>query len=196
MIELEKKLLLTEDEYSCLLEHFGKGKSSVKQINYYFDTEDLAMNRQNITCRIRLKDGKYKATMKRHTSGTDYSTETDMEVRDGIYENAFVDMGLKLQGKLVTKRCILMKDTNYEVVLDRNEYLGYTDYELEIEYSPDNEQDAYLAFRTIANVLLHRNSTLTLKDITLHFKSTRSKSKRFFEKISTNFFNDDSSCHH
>lgn len=69
MAELEKKLLLTEDEYDYLMEHFGYEsplirKPIVTQINYYFDTDDFSMNRQNTTCRIRLKDGKYKVTIK------------------------------------------------------------------------------------------------------------------------------------
>ena len=78
MTELEKKLLLTEDEYDYLMEHLGYEspliqKPIVTQINYYFDTDDFSMNRQNTTCRIRLKDGKYKATMKKHASGGDQS---------------------------------------------------------------------------------------------------------------------------
>ena len=69
MTELEKKLLLTEDEYDYLMEHLIYESPLIQmpittQINYYFDTDDFSMNHQNITCRIRLKDGKYKATMK------------------------------------------------------------------------------------------------------------------------------------
>ena len=102
MIELEKKLLLTKEEYTCLLHHFGNKNQPVKQINYYFDTKDLSMNRQGITCRIRLKNGTYTATMKQHTSNSDFSTETKMEVRNDLIDNAFVDMNLSLQGELVT----------------------------------------------------------------------------------------------
>ena len=61
-----------------------------------------------------------------------------MEIRNGLESNAFTDMGLKLQGELVTKRCIVFKDADCEVVLDKNEYLGHKDFELEIEYTPDH----------------------------------------------------------
>ena len=66
MTELEKKL---EDEYDYLMEHLRNESPLLQmpittQINYYFDTDDFSMNRQNTTFRIRLKDGKYKATMK------------------------------------------------------------------------------------------------------------------------------------
>ena len=189
MTELEKKLLLTEDEYSCLLNRFGEGKPVLKQINYYFDTDDLSMNRQNITCRIRLKDGKYQGTMKRHIPNTDYSTETEMEVRNGIYDNAFTDMGLKFQGELITERCILLKDSVCEVVLDKNKYLGHTDYELEIEYLPDCEREAHSVLQTFLNELMQCKSVLTLKEISEHLQNVPSKSNRFFERRTKNDFN-------
>ena len=140
MTELEKKLLLTEDEYDYLMELLCYESPLIQkpittQVNYYFDTDDFSMNLQNTTCRIRLKDGKYKATMKKHASGGDQSTETEMEIYDGLESNSFTKMGLTLQGELITKRCIVFKDTNCEAVLDKNEYLGHTDYELEIEYT-------------------------------------------------------------
>lgn len=182
MIELEKKLLLTREEYDCLIEHLGHGRPIVKQVNYYFDTENLSMNCQNITCRVRLKNGKYKATMKRHTAEKNCSAEIDMAICNGIDENAFVDLGLKLQGELTTERCVLMKDEACEVVLDKNEYLGYTDYELEIEYSPDHEQEATAILQSIIGVLLHHDTALTLKAIALHGQNTHSKSRRFFER--------------
>ena len=64
MTELEKKLLLLKEEYNYLFRIFGDSKNIKKQINYYFDTDDFSMNKQNVTCRIRLKDGKYKGTIK------------------------------------------------------------------------------------------------------------------------------------
>lgn len=115
MTELEKKLLLTKDEYDYLMEHLGYEsplvlKPIATQINYYFDTDDFSMNRQNTTCRIRLKDGEYKATMKKHLFGTEHSIETEMEIHNGLESNAFTNMGLKLQGELITKRCVIFKD--------------------------------------------------------------------------------------
>ena len=147
MTELEKKLLLTGDEYDYLMEHLGyenplSPKPITTQINYYFDTDDFSMNRQNTTCRIRLKDGKYKAIMKKHSTGKDQSTETEMEIYDGLESNAFTKMGLKLQGELITKRCVVFKDANCEAVLDKNEYLDTVDYEFEIEYLPKFESEA------------------------------------------------------
>ena len=147
MTECEKKLLLSEKAYNALMEQFSSSrKPIVTQVNYYFDTDDFAMSRQDTTCRIRLKDGQYKATMKRHAAGTDQSTETEMEIYAGLDHNAFTDMGLKLWGALTTHRCVLLKNPHLEVVLDRNEYLGHTDYELEIEYLPEYEKEARAVF--------------------------------------------------
>lgn len=187
MTELEKKLLLTEDEYDYLMEHFGYEnpliqKPIVTQINYYFDTDDFSMNRQNTTCRIRLKDGKYKATMKKHASGGDQSTETEMEIYNGLENNAFTEMGLKLQGELVTLRCVVIKDANCEVVLDKNEYLGHTDYELEIEYLSEYEKDAQEIYQVILDMLIRRKCFLAYEESYKPKSNVPSKSTRFFER--------------
>ena len=187
MVELEKKMLLTKDEYDYLLEHFGKDdpikdKPIVKQVNYYFDTQDLSMNRQNITCRIRLKDGKYIATMKCHTNDSDHSTETSIEVRNGIFDNGFIDMGLTLQGVLTTDRCVIIKDEYCEVVLDKNSYLDNEDYELEIEYTSEHEKKAASILRVFKDLLLRRKCFLAYQESFADKPSIPSKSSRFFER--------------
>ncbi len=182
MIELEKKIMLTKGEYDYLLSKFGKDKPIIKQTNFYFDTEDLSMNQRNITCRIRLKDGKCHGTMKSHIANTNQSIETEMAVRNGIYDNAFIDLGLKLQGELVTERCIIVKNSICEVALDKNDYLGYTDYELEIEYSPNCENEANSILQTLLNTLIHYKKDLSLLDHTTPTNNTFSKSNRFFAR--------------
>lgn len=193
MTELEKKLLLSKDEYDYLMELFGyddslTNKPIVKQINYYFDTDDLSMNRQNITCRVRLKNGKYKGTMKKHSSDSNHSTETEVEIYDGISNNAFTNMGLKLKGELITERCVILNDSNCEVVLDKNEYLGHTDYELEIEYAPAHEKDAQAILRVILETLMFRKTFLAYKESYMQRQNVPSKSNRFFERRIKNGF--------
>ena len=187
MTELEKKLLLSKDEYDYLMEHFGYEnpliqKPIVTQINYYFDTDDFAMNQQGTTCRIRLKDGKYKAIMKKHFANTDQSTETEMDIYTGLDNNAFTDMGLKLQGELVTERCIILKNEIFEVALDKNEYLGYTDYELEIEYLPHYEENAKAIMKAFQDMLFCRKYFLIHKEMINALPYVPSKSDRFFKK--------------
>lgn len=189
MTELEKKMLISKDEYEYLMEHFGCEspliqKPIVTQVNYYFDTDDFSMNRKNTTCRIRLKEGKYKATMKQHSLESDHSTETELEVRDGIRDNAFIDIGLKLQGELITERCIILKDFDCEVALDKNTYLAHEDYELEIEYAPEHEKNASSIMRIFQNVLLRRKYFLAYQESFMKQPSVPSKSNRFFTKKS------------
>ncbi len=187
MTELEKKMLLTKDEYEYLMEYFAKLQpscklSSTKQINYYFDTDELEMNQQNITCRVRFKDGQYKGTMKRHFFDTDKSTEEEIELYDGVNNNAFTDMGLKLFGNTVTERCIVMENSSCKVILDKNEYLDIVDYELEIEYGLENEANAEIIFRYINDELMRRRWRLVFKDDCTRHQGIKNKSRRFFER--------------
>lgn len=191
MTELEKKLLLSKEDYEYLMGHFGYTRQSIRkpiitQINYYFDTDDRFMNRQDITCRVRLKNGKYKGMMKKHSHDSDHSTEIEMAVHDGIISNAFTDMGLKLQGKLITERCIIWQDGMCEVVLDKNEYLGYTDYELEIEYPPTFEHHAKRILNILIGCCIDNATSLATQHANNCFLHVPSKSKRFFERYSSN----------
>lgn len=193
MTEFEKKLLLTKEEYDYLLEYFRHddppvNKSLVKQVNYYYDTDALTLNRQNITCRIRLKNGKYEGTMKQRINGTEHSTETKMKVRNGIYENDFIDMGLKLQGELVTERYIILKNAICEVVLDKNDYLGHVDYELEIEYVPNKEKEAQSILQALLD-MMRRRCVPAYKERYTQTQHVPSKSNRFFERKSKHELN-------
>ena len=189
MIELEKKILITKEEYHLLLERFFAtsplaDQTITKQINYYFDTDDLSMNRQNITCRIRFKDGKFQGTIKQHSPSTDQSIETEVAVRGGIHSNAFTDLGLKLQGELVTDRCCLLKTATCEVILDKNEYLNYIDYELEVEYMSGFEEQA----QSIVSEILGQLDYQSIKKDGTQTRDAKSKSSRFFERKSKHEF--------
>ena len=181
MTEMEKKRLLTKEEYVILMSRFGYEKPVVKQVNYYYDTVDLSMNRQDITCRIRLKDGKYKGTIKSHSPDGCQSTESEIKVYDGIRKNEFTEIGLKHYGELITKRCIIFKDEGCEAVLDKNEYLGCVDFELEIEYKPDFEHHAADVLRMLTDGI-KSSKTIATDNLINSNLSARSKSKRFFER--------------
>ena len=136
------------------------------------------MNRQNITCRIRFKDGKFQGTIKQHSPSTDQSIETEVAIRDGIHSNAFTDLGLKLQGELVTDRSCLFKTAACEVVLDKNEYLNYIDYELEVEYMSGFEEQA----QSIVSEILGQLDYQSIKKDGTQTRDAKSKSSRFFER--------------
>ena len=58
VLEYEKKIMLTADEYFSILLLVCRDVPVQTQTNYYFDNDDLSMNKKGITCRIRPKDGK------------------------------------------------------------------------------------------------------------------------------------------
>ena len=83
MMEFEKKKLLTKEEYDRLLCCVDKPIEAFWQKNTYFDTDDLKLNSLGITCRIREKDGVYKATIKEHQAESeDCSIENTVYVKN------------------------------------------------------------------------------------------------------------------
>lgn len=188
MTEREKKRLLNRREYEYLTETFRKSIHTTRQVNYYFDTDDLAMHRQHITCRLRrqLPDGSFSATMKQHIAGTDQSTETAMAVFDGTRDNAFTHMGLRLMGELVTERSVIWEATACRAMLDKNQYLGKTDYELEVEYDEGEEAAAQSMFHTVLDLLMQYRCMLAHRDIYKQEYSAPSKSERFFGRRAEN----------
>ena len=52
MLEYEKKLIITQREYENIVTEYLPSKT-IRQTNYYYDTENLSLNRAGITFRIR-----------------------------------------------------------------------------------------------------------------------------------------------
>ncbi len=184
MLEYEKKVLLTAKEYETIVSKFCENLQSKCQINYYFDTDDLDMNKKGITCRIRLKDGVYTTTVKKHNyEHHDCSFEETISKKTEFDAEYFKKLNLKLQGELITERIILYKNSYFEIVIDRNYYLEHIDYELEIEYSEGYEEKANRIMSDIAKLLENANK------FSNRIGKVKSKSQRFFEiKIQKTFF--------
>lgn len=183
MLEYEKKILLSKEEYLIIIKTMcGNVHNATIQTNYYFDTDDFSMNKKGVTCRIRGKNGKYVATVKNHGgSETDCSVETTVEIKNQFDTEIFNEMGLSLQGTLVTERTQVYKDEFCQAVLDRNFYSGKTDYELEIEYLHDCETYATQLLNEIAQVLVFNKHITGIKDLQKRMVESKSKSERFFD---------------
>lgn len=182
MLEYEKKIILTCEEYAVILELF-KNASFKTQINYYFDTEDMLMNKKGITCRIRAKNGTYKATVKNHfAKDKNCSCEVTVSETRNVCTDVFDALGLFFQGELVTSRTILFKNEFCEAVLDANTYLGLTDYEIEVEYLKGHEKTAIEFLKRIAGCLLKANLIDSAENFLMRDGKSKSKSERFFEK--------------
>lgn len=183
MLEYEKKIMLTEDEYFSIMMMCQYVKTQT-QTNYYFDNDDLSMNEKGITCRIRAKDGKYKATVKNHnTEHPDCSVEVDLVEKTEFDPQIFNVLGLHHQGELVTDRVVMHKDSTCEMVLDRNVYLGYTDFELEVEYGKDSEHRAQTLIENIGECLVAIEQLTGIDEFLCRVGQSGSKSQRFFERL-------------
>lgn len=183
MLEYEKKIVLTIDEYNAIIRLVGKNAPAKTQTNYYFDTDDLAMNKKGITCRIREKDGKYKATIKYHdTEHPDCSAEEDLFEKAELDSQIFNAIGLRYQGVLVTERIVIYKDAFCEMVIDRNVYLRHKDFELEVEYTKESEHRAEGLLESIGETLVEEELLADLNEFMKRVGQAQSKSQRFFER--------------
>lgn len=151
MIENEFKVMLTAEQYESLLKQYDF--ATFTQVNHYYDTDALEMSARRITVRVRELDGVFFLQMKLPTSINFSRVElskrlaTLPEALSGaeLSELSGVECpDVKLLGELKTTRSVWKFDGG-EVDLDRSEYFGKTDFELEIEFTDEQ------AARTVLN---------------------------------------------
>lgn len=145
MIENEFKIMLTFEQYEKLLSLYDWDKTIV-QTNHYYDNDSLQLSEMHITCRVREIEGKYFLQMKFPATHI-YSrveleepldalpetiAESDLLRSDG-HENL---TDVKRLGTLTTTRSV-KRMSGAEIDLDKSEYFGITDYEVEIEFTDD-----------------------------------------------------------
>ena len=184
MLEYEKKFMLTENEYFAIMELMCRREPWTVQTNHYFDTDDYRMNEQKITCRIREKNGIYKTVIKNHgTKQTDCSIEVELAQVSEFDPQIFKALGLRYQGNLVTERIVVYKDSRCKMVLDRNTYLGNTDFELEIEYREGEEQHAQTVLKDAALALISYGLLNKTSELAARVSDDASKSQRFFDRL-------------
>ncbi len=183
MLEFEKKVMLTPEEYALLKEYSRTAAKDIVQINFYYDTDDLAGNRKGVTCRIRETDGICTATVKVHRpNGGECSAEHARPVQDRYDDELFTGRGLSCQGYLKTYRSICTPSAGVKVMLDRSVYLGTTDYELEIEYDRDRESFAREVLNRIASLFVQKGMLTGIGDFSARIGQGGHKSERFFRR--------------
>ncbi len=157
MIENEFKIMLTKAQYGKLLS--SRDFSTVTQVNYYYDTGDLEMSARHITVRVRELDGKFYLQMKLPTEKALSRVELEKEL-DALPEMLSEELlsslakgdypEVKKLGSLKTTRSVWKFDGG-EIDLDKSEYFGKVDYEVEIEFT--NEQNARKVLNEITELL-------------------------------------------
>ncbi|MBQ7574329.1 MAG: CYTH domain-containing protein [Clostridia bacterium] len=146
MLEKEYKSLLTKDEYEKIKTAFEWDSAKVQENHYYTDNEGI-LRRNRVMMRVRVKDNKSVIQVKLHKnpgSALQICEETEYTV-DGVpksFQDGEKYTGIKTGvlyniGCAKTLRHSKMWDDKTEICLDKTEYLGVCDYEIEIEYTTD-----------------------------------------------------------
>ncbi|ANN35681.1 CYTH domain-containing protein [Bacillus cereus] len=158
MIEKEYKHMLKESDYTHVLEYLKDNYEiqSKININYFFDTPNLDLSEKGITLRVRQVNAKLMLDIK--MPGTKRGNliqreEISKEIQEfplsidlrTLQINEFIpNVGTaKLIGTLVTERYSCQIKDKFTIDLDKSSYLGFLDYELEIEFNSEFEKEAY-----------------------------------------------------
>ena len=150
-VEIESKILIDEKEFEKLGKKL-KLNEPFTQTNWYIDSDDRILERSHLGLRIRHVNGEYWLTLKAPMAVGLLEKEqllSPSEAEGMISTNVLPDGDIKdfindlLDIDVTTLKTLAMLETErrrgfYEgnsvrVALDRNTYLGRTDYELEVD---------------------------------------------------------------
>lgn len=178
MADCIKKILITQIEYEILKCLLPEDSKSSAQAIYYYDTDDMLLNKLGASCRIAESDGKHMAYISMVEGSEDI--ETSLPV-DGPFDKSFFKgLNVKYQGKMLIERNILYKDVLVCITLDKNLYLSVEDYELGITYVTGQEHLVdHLLFYYQRQIAECMNIKGDLKFL-LQGRSYKRRSQRFF----------------
>lgn len=145
-LEVTFRTLLSKNEYLRLAKQFLDASSNL-QINYYFDTPRFTLKASEIILRVRKRD-KYELTIKRKKGYnkhevTEIIAEEDFQkfITSGIIPSINIQNELTdiIKGQTLVNYMSLSTFRIYfpykrgKISLDKCEYVGEIDYELEYE---------------------------------------------------------------
>ena len=155
--EFESRVMLTEHEYLDVVSHFMKmypNNHFLQNNNNYFDTNDFFLKNRHITLRVRtINDIRSELTLKIKGENGDIEINDDISFKemeavmknkifpDGNVKNYLLSLPIPLSDyenivSLYNRRLEIQFD-NHLLVIDKNEYNGIVDYNLEIETKDD-----------------------------------------------------------
>lgn len=158
MLEKEIKVLIAKEEYD-LLDKIFEWDDSYVQVNHYY-TNTKSGDNNDITVRVREKKEKLYLQIKLPIK-KENSLHIKKEIEEELdYLPEFIS-GKKLEeltkilkdniykiGELVTFRKIYHYNDEVLICLDKNQYLGVVDYEVEIEYTGEYPQEVIELFES------------------------------------------------
>lgn len=153
MLEKEIKILLSKEQYDQVEGLFSWDKDYLQSNYYFIDLEKFKKSRgfgaMCNTVRIREKGNEFRLQVKAFVSKQgnlhimrEFEKKVD-KVNEVVYSAELEDLtGMKFNdldsiGKLVTHRKECNEYKGITICLDKNNYLGLEDYELELEYNGD-----------------------------------------------------------
>ena len=155
--EFESRVMLTEQEYLDIVSHYMKlypNSHFLQNNNDYFDTNDLYLKNRHMTLRIRtINDVRLELTLKIKGKNGDEEINDDISFKekegiikdryfpDGHVKSYLLSLPIPLSNyenivSLYNRRLEIPYE-DYLLVIDKNEYNGITDYNLEIEAKND-----------------------------------------------------------
>ncbi len=145
MIENEFKIMLDPESYEKLLSIY-KWDEVIIQTNHYYDTADLRLSSLHITCRVREIAGEYFLQIKLPADKLYSRVELEKPL-DALPERLTGEElsalsgreglpDVKRLGSLKTTRNVYRFEGG-EIDLDKSEYFGKTDCEVEIEFTDE-----------------------------------------------------------
>lgn len=142
--EFEKKILVNKEIYDNFYRCFAARGTSRMHVNYYYDTPNCYFRNRHITCRVRQKEHELVGELKRHAmrGNAEKNLEETFSIKELPLSFEAENQKVFLQGNLVTERTEISICKGIELMLDKNTYLGLTDYEIEIEFCEDKENMA------------------------------------------------------
>lgn len=158
MIETELKAMLTPEQYDDILAAF-RWEHTTEQTNTYYADTDGILRANHITFRIRTIDGTHKIQVKHHKKSdkslqiceeTEYPITVVPDRFSAADTQKYTGIAVvadKLGSLTTLRRTITLGDC--EICLDRSEYLGKVDYELELEYTDARPTDLEEQFAEI-----------------------------------------------
>lgn len=143
-IEIEFKNLLTKAEFDTLLEIFPFPKKPFKQINHYFETEDLELKKHSSALRIREKNGEFTLTLKEPFGDALLETHDKLTQEEALSWLSGKPIAKANTGKQLKQLGIAFRDLKYfgDLTTERREYKN-KDILYVLDYSKYNDQDDY-----------------------------------------------------
>lgn len=168
---------MIESEYKCIIDYnaflniseklsFQYEVKRIVQVNYYYDTNDFQLHKNDITYRIRQKDRNLSIEIKypikkdallrvkkevvKKVDKVPYSIE--MKNSELLCDTLNDETNfIQLIGSLVTERLSYHIKKGIKVDLDKSYYYGVTDYEMEIEFDNEFKDEAYKLLKDLTN---------------------------------------------